>query len=78
MSVFAPIKYELIHFMNKLGNYDTSVELTLRTNRVFLFRTYQVLEVILNSQLNFKTHIQHIEVKVMTSLEELAVIAGFT
>ena len=77
-SVFAPAKYELIHFINKLEDHDTSAELVLQTNRVSSSRTCQVLEVILNSQLNFEAHIQHIEVKVTTSLGGLAVIAGST
>ena len=77
-SVFAPAKYELIHFTNKPGDHDTSAELVLQNNRVSPSRTCQVLGVILDSQLNFETHIQHIEAKVTTSLGGLAAIAGST
>ena len=38
-SVFAPAKYELIHFTNKPGDHDTSAELVLQTNRVSPSRT---------------------------------------
>ena len=75
-SVFAPVKYELIHFTNKLREQDTSAELTLRTSNISLSRTCQFLKVILNSQLDFKAYIQHIEMKAMTSLEGLMAIAG--
>ncbi len=77
-SVFAPAKYELIHFTNKPGDHDTSAELVLQTNRVSPSRTCRVLGVILDSQLDFEAHIQHIEAKVTTSLGGLAAIAGST
>ena len=75
-SVFAPAKYELIHFTNRPEDHDTSAELVLRSNRVTPSRTCRVLGVILDSQLDFETHIRHIEAKVMTSLGVLAAIAG--
>ncbi|KAA6409153.1 MAG: reverse transcriptase [Lasallia pustulata] len=77
-SVFAPAKYELIHFTNKPGDHDTSAELVLKTNRVSHSRTCRVLGVILDSQLDFETHIRHIEAKATTSLGGLAAIAGST
>ena len=77
-SVFAPAKYERIHFINKPGDHDTSAELVLRTNIVSPSRTCRVLGVILDSQLDFEVHIQHIEVKVTISLGGLAAIAGST
>ena len=57
VSVFAPVKYELIHFTNKLREQDTSAELTLKTSNIFSSRTCQFLKVILNSQLDFEAHI---------------------
>ena len=77
-SVFTPIKYELIHFMNRPEVHDTSAELTLKASNISSSRTCQFLRVILDLQLNFETHIQHIEVKAMMSLGGLAAITGFT
>ena len=64
--------------MNRPEEHNTSAELTLRASNIFSSRTCQFLRVILNSQLDFETHIQHIEVKAMMSLEGLTVIAGST
>ena len=77
-SVFTLIKYELIHFTNRLRAHNTSAGLTLKASNISPSKTCQFLRVILNSQLDFKTHIQHIEVKAMMSLEGLAAIAGST
>ena len=77
-SVFAPTKYELIHFTNRPREHDTSAELTLRASKVSPSRTCRVRGVILDSQLDFETHIRHIEAKATTSLGGLAAIAGST
>ena len=78
VSVFAPAKYKLIYFINKLREQDTSAELTLRTSNISSSRTCQFLKVILDSQLDFEAHIQHIEMKAMTSLGGLAAITDST
>ena len=64
--------------MNRSEVHNTSAELILKASNIFLSRICQFLRVILNSQLNFETYIQHIEVKAIMSLEGLTAITGFT
>ena len=77
-SVFAPTKYELIHFTNKPNNHNTSAVLTLGPHEVSPTKKCRVLGIILDPQLEFEAHVRHIELKATTNLGGLAAIAGST
>lgn len=77
-SVFAPAKYELIHFTNRPTRHNTTAELALDTHTVQASTTCRVLGVILDSHLKWDTHIQHIQARATTSLRDLAALAGST
>lgn len=77
-SVFAPDKYELIHFTNRPAEHDTTAELALDTNTIQASPTCKVLGVILDSHLKWDAHIQHIQARATTSLGGLATLAGST
>lgn len=77
-SVFAPAKYELIHFIDKPKKHNTSAQLTLRNHTIQPSPTCWVLGVILDSQLTFEAHLHHIQARTTMSLGGLAAIAGST
>lgn len=77
-SVFAPAKYELIHFTNRPKKHSTSAELVLDTHTVQASATCRVLGVILDSHLEWEAHLRHIQARTTTSLGGLAAIAGST
>ncbi len=81
-SVFAPNKYELIHFIHK-GDHkrikDRGRTVDLGSNRVIAPTTHaRYLGVILDEQLNGIKHMEHVKGRVEKSIQALKAISGST
>ena len=75
-SIFAPTKYQLIHFRK---NILVSLELSLRlTNHFVNFEEKcKYLKIIMNSRLQWQNHLQYLEKQSANKLAILSAFAGF-
>jgi ribonuclease HI/exonuclease III len=77
-SVFAPQKYELIHFAKGIKDQEVEAPLDLPTAKVWPAKTAKLLGVILDKELVGLPHAEHLRRKADTSIRGMKAIAGST
>ncbi|KAG9636027.1 hypothetical protein KCU64_g14772, partial [Aureobasidium melanogenum] len=77
-SVFAPQKYEMIHFANGRKDQEDEAPLVLPTATVRPRKTAKLLGVILDKKLTGLPHAEHLREKAKVSIRGIQAIAGST
>ena len=78
-AVFAPVKYELIHFTNAPDKHKCNASLKLfEHDDIKPTKACRFLGIYLDSQLNWGAHLQHIQAQLIKRFGALDSIAGFT
>lgn len=85
-SSFAPAKYELIHFVHKLDkkkitNLERPVNMTMRNGATHSFQPTKsawYLGIILDAELNWLSHLEHITKRVSQLVQAMQAISGST
>ncbi len=76
-SLFASIKYELIHFRRFSASSDSKMILRILDHQIALFSKCKYLEVIMNNQLIWKHHLKHLKEKSINKLNILTILIEF-
>jgi hypothetical protein len=77
-SVFAPQKYELIHFAKGIKDQEVEAPLDLPTAKLWPEKTAKLLGVILDKELSGLPHAEHLRRKADTSIRGMKAIGGST
>ncbi len=76
-SLFASIKYELIHFRRLLVSSDSKMILRILDHQIVFFFKCKYLDVMMNNQLIWKHHLKHLKKKSISKLSILTILAEF-
>jgi hypothetical protein len=76
-SLFASIKYELIHFRRFFVSSNSKMILRIFDHQIAFFSKCKYLEVMMNNQLIWKHHLKHLKEKSINKLSILTILIEF-